>query len=498
MNGARSNIVVRRATAVLALLSAPFAAVDRAGAVCALNNTIVTCSGPTINQNDPNGFGTGVETGDTIDVQLNASVTGTDKGISVLDGTINNLGTISGGLKGISTGTAITVINSGRIEATGTGDAISAATSATVTNNINAIISSASRGIAADTTIVVTANSGTIEATGTNGRALFAATNATVANTAGIIRADSTGGIGILAVQTATVSNGTGSLISGNLFGIAAGTLDVTNSAGGSISGGTTGITGSGTVTNAGTISGGTNSLLFNGTSTNTLILQTGSLLNGAASGSAVSANNNLVLQGSGIATNNFLGFNTLDVRASSAWLWNTNATIGATTISGMLAVNGALTSPVIVNSGGALAGQGTITGNVSAASGGAIAPGAAVPFSTLTVAGRVTFQPGSVFRVNVNATGQSDKLVVTGTNAADLTGGTVNVLAQNGSYAPSTQYKILTVDSLGVGGGNKFSNVTTNLAFLTPSLSYDPNGADVFLTLTAGGTGTFGFSDAA
>ena len=72
---------------------------------------------------------------------------------------------------------------------------------------------------------------------------------------------------------------------------------------------------------------------------------------------------------------------------------------------------------------------------------------------------------------------GQSDKILAGGTSS--LTGGTVQVLAENGNYARQTRYTILTANG-GVTG--TFANVTSNLAFLTPTLSYDPN--DVFLTL--------------
>src|SRR6185312_12805757 len=74
----------------------------------------------------------------------------------------------------------------------------------------------------------------------------------------------------------------------------------------------------------------------------------------------------------------------------------------------------------------------------------------------------------------------------------------TVNVLAQNGAYAPSTKYTILTAEGGGLGGSNTFAGVTSNLAFLTPTLTYDAK--DVFLTLMTNGTagGGFGFVSAA
>ena len=64
-------------------------------------------------------------------------------------------------------------------------------------------------------------------------------------------------------------------------------------------------------------------------------------------------------------------------------------------------------------------------------------------------------------------------------TGTAALTGGSVQVLAQNGTYARQTRYTILTASS---GLSGTFSGVTSNFAFLTPSLSYDAN--NVFLSL--------------
>jgi outer membrane autotransporter protein len=118
--------------------------------------------------------------------------------------------------------------------------------------------------------------------------------------------------------------------------------------------------------------------------------------------------------------------------------------------------------------------GNGSV-GGLNVVSGGTAAPGNSI--GTLNVAGNVSFGPGSIYRVETNAAGQSDKILAAGTTT--LAGGTVQVLAQNGNYARQTRYTILTANG-GVAG--TFANVTSNLAFLTPTLSYDPN--DVFLTL--------------
>src|SRR5215813_10226867 len=85
MNRAEANTLVCRVAAALMLSTAPFVAVERAGAACdqvtsaaaPINNTAVNCSGTTTDANPPNGWGTGVETGDTITVQFGASVTST-------------------------------------------------------------------------------------------------------------------------------------------------------------------------------------------------------------------------------------------------------------------------------------------------------------------------------------------------------------------------------------------------------------------------------------
>src|ERR1700752_3392962 len=125
------NGVPGRAGPALMLSLGPFVAVERAGAACdqvtsaaaPINNTAVTCSGTTTDANPPNGWGTGIETGDTITVQSGASVTSTStitgNGINVFDGTINNFGTVSSAAVGVRLNNGGTVNNSGAIEGTG-------------------------------------------------------------------------------------------------------------------------------------------------------------------------------------------------------------------------------------------------------------------------------------------------------------------------------------------------------------------------------------------
>ena len=146
----------------------------------------------------------------------------------------------------------------------------------------------------------------------------------------------------------------------------------------------------------------------------------------------------------------------------------------GTTTIGqGTLAVNGVLGGALDLLAGARLQGTGTV-GNLIVR--GIIAPGNSI--GTLNVAGNIGFAAGSTYEVEANAAGQSDKIVATG-NAA-ISGGTVTVLAEAGNYQPQTDYTILTAAG-GVTG--TFADVTSNLAFLDPSLRYDAG--HVYLRLT-------------
>ena len=165
--------------------------------------------------------------------------------------------------------------------------------------------------------------------------------------------------------------------------------------------------------------------------------------------------------------------------------LSGTSTYSGVTTVAGgTLGVDGSIVnSAVTVQNGGTLAGHGMIGGLV-AQNGATIAPGAVEPFSTLNVVGNMAFAAGSTYQVEINAAGAGDKIAATG--KATLSGGTVQVIADNGSYTPSTRYTVLTANG-GVSGTFPQLNTTSNLAFLMPQLSYDAN--DVFLGFTQGAT---------
>jgi outer membrane autotransporter protein len=125
---------------------------------------------------------------------------------------------------------------------------------------------------------------------------------------------------------------------------------------------------------------------------------------------------------------------------------------------------------------GGTLAGTPTI-GGLNVVSGGTVAPGNSI--GTINVTGPVSFGPGSIYQVEINAAGQSDLIAATGNTT--LTGGTVQVqlLSPPTSFAPQATYTILTAANV----GGEFDGITDTSTFLDTSLSY--TATDVLLNLT-------------
>ena len=143
----------------------------------------------------------------------------------------------------------------------------------------------------------------------------------------------------------------------------------------------------------------------------------------------------------------------------------------------GLLAVNGSVTSDVTVQSAGVLGGSGTL-GSLTARSGGTVAPGNSI--GTLNVTRDVSFEPGSRYAVEVAANGQSDRIQSNG--SATIGGGEVTVSLENSSNLLSQnevrsllgqQYNILTAQQ-GIRG--QFDSVAPNYLFLGTGLTYQPN----------------------
>ena len=262
----------------------------------------------------------------------------------------------------------------------------------------------------------------------------------------------------------------------------------------------------SGTVTFAGDISGtgaltqmGPGTLVLTGTSsysggtsvrTGTLVLGTSTA---AGTGAIAMSDGTTLGLAEGVSVANDLtlgGAVTFDLASGSATLsgvlsgtgaiafsggrisltGDSSAFTGATVVNGTLAVNGLLGGSVTVVNGGTLKGSGTV-GSTTVAAGGTVAPGNSI--GTLTVNGTLAFASGSTYAVEIDNTGASDLILVTGT--ATLGGATVAVTKAAGAYLPGTHYTILTAQG-GITG--TFSGSTQDMPFVDLALSYDAQNA--------------------
>ena len=119
----------------------------------------------------------------------------------------------------------------------------------------------------------------------------------------------------------------------------------------------------------------------------------------------------------------------------------------------------------------------------------GTLAPGTGI--GTFTVGNYINFGEGSIFEVEVNDDGTSDQLAVFGSVTID-TGSTLSVLdANGGAFDSSDAFNFIIIDNQGAGNiDGMFDTITNELAFLTPSVTYDAgDGNDVGLTLTVNNT---------
>lgn len=154
----------------------------------------------------------------------------------------------------------------------------------------------------------------------------------------------------------------------------------------------------------------------------------------------------------------------------------------GTTRVSGgTLTVNGSLGGMTAVTGYGTLAGTGAV-GSVSVASGGTISP-AGSSVGTLSVRGDLGFGKGGHFRASVApARGTADLLAVTGRTT--IGSGAVMDVVQETAVTLGRQDRIL-ISAGGITG--RFDTVTSNYAFVTPTVTND--GHSLLLTLSRNGT---------
>ena len=308
------------------LLLSPFALVEVAEAACGpaspVNNTIVTCSGTTNNQNDPNGFGTTTDTGNTINVQTGAIVTGTQFGIEASTTTISNSGTIgstdpngaavhaataevnnnnngriSSPSFGVQTSGAATINNSGTIESTAR---IAIFAGSANIDNSGSILAPTAQSALSTPGLATVKNSGLFVG-GSN--ALFSSGGAVnVTENTGTIRATDAGGHAINASTTASVANSAGGIIEANgLAGVAiqANGVDVTNAGAINATGGVaiTSLGSNAIVRNSGSVTAASSAVQ---SSTDVAVTNSGTMQTNGADGETISAFGNMELTNSG------------------------------------------------------------------------------------------------------------------------------------------------------------------------------------------------------
>ncbi len=294
--------------------------------------------------------------------------------------------------------------------------------------------------------------------------------NQTIQNLVGIGGTTINLGANSLTLGTASLSNFAGTIQgSGGLIKQGTGTLMLTGQNG--YGGGTTINAGTVSISSDGNLGNASGGVTLNGGALQTTanLASTRSITLGSGGGTfAPDTGTKLTLSGpiGGAGGLTMAGSGTLALTGANTYAGGTAVTAGA-----LLLENASLASGVTVGTGAIFGGTGTVTGNVT--NGGTLALNTGGP---LNVSGTYTSNAGSTFQVQVVPT-KSGLLDVTGN--AVLNGGTVAVMAGNGNYTRGPAYTILKA-SAGLTGA--FGGVTSNLAFLTPSLSYDAN--NVYLTL--------------
>ncbi|WP_167627737.1 S8 family serine peptidase [Methylobacterium phyllostachyos] len=185
----------------------------------------------------------------------------------------------------------------------------------------------------------------------------------------------------------------------------------------------------------------------------------------------------------SGSFSGSIAGTGGLSLTGGRQILTGTSTYTGATTVAdATLEIDGVLSaSEVTVRRGGTLSGTGKI-GDPLIEAGGRLAPGSAAAIGTLAIHGPLTFAPGAFYTVRITPTA-NDRTDVTG--PVTIQGGTVQVLAGSGTYTPALRYTLLTATG-GITGTFTSLQTTSNLAFLTPSLSYETHGIALGFAQTA------------
>lgn len=223
-------------------------------------------------------------------------------------------------------------------------------------------------------------------------------------------------------------------------------------------------------VVNGGTISGSNGLALDLGGGNDSLTLRNGSRFGGVVDGG--SGDDQVVMDdAAGGSFGDSRNFEWLEVKQ------------GAWTLTG----NGDFSDGGAVRNGATLINQGSIAGDLTVDAGGVYAGGGSVgsldvngTLRTDTSLGRATvvhdlnMGSGSTLAYGVNADGSSAPVQVGGT--ANLNGATLAVNPGPGTYPWQSQYTVLQAGQV----NGTFGSVTSDYAFLTPTLAYTPTQVDL------------------
>lgn len=338
--------------------------------------------------------------------------------------------------------------NHGRIEGLGAGGLDSggnpngadgiAAGGGTIINGVGATIFGQAKGILIDD-----GASGTASATG-RGTDTAHGGVARIDNAGSIIGADETA-IGLVGDYDDVLINRSGGVIRGGADSTRVDQLASTT-AGAAVQMGA----GDDQVLNAGLIEGQNGLALDLGDGDDRLILQAGSRFVGSVTGGA-GTDRVLLDDAAGGSFGNSSGFELLQVLQGSWSLDSDDFSNGAEVL------------------GGSLRNLGRIAGDVQVSSGAGFGGG--------QVGGDLTLASGSRLILDVAADGSHNPTAVSG--SASISGATLQIVAGNGDYPRLSQYSVLQADG-GISG--QFASVTSNLAFLTPELSYGSDSIELEL----------------
>lgn len=217
------------------------------------------------------------------------------------------------------------------------------------------------------------------------------------------------------------------------------------------------------TVNNSGTVTGGNGLALSMGAGDDRLILDTRGVFNGLVDGGEGIDTLTLGGMGSG-AFGNSANFETLWV-ASGSWTLTSAGDFsqGGEVKAGATLINqGSVLGELLVDTGATYAGGGSV--------GGLTVNGTLLTNTGLgvaTVTRDLNLSSGATLAYGVNADGSSAPLNIGGT--ANLNGATLRIQPSVGDYPWQSQYTVLTAGAV----NGTFGQVTSDYAFLTPTLTY-------------------------